>query len=126
MAVVGLRSCRNSINILRRQEKAAKLNTCFCDGAEEYDCNAIHRNMDELCFNKPSQHHNYQEHQLGTNAGGGPAPGDPRTNKVPENRAATTSASASWRILLLGLVLLLRYTPGAGNLDFVLMMFLFL
>ncbi|XP_024081784.1 growth arrest-specific protein 1-like [Cimex lectularius] len=42
--------CENSINILRRQEKAAKLNSCTCDGKEEYDCDSIRRNMDRMCF----------------------------------------------------------------------------
>lgn len=51
--------CRNSINILRRQEKADKLNTCFCDGAEDYDCKSIHRNMNSLCYKK--SHHIYQD-----------------------------------------------------------------
>ncbi|KAJ8954813.1 hypothetical protein NQ314_007016 [Rhamnusium bicolor] len=50
--------CHNSINILRRQEKAAKLTTCKCDGLEDYDCYAIQRNMDKLCFHKHSRHHN--------------------------------------------------------------------
>ncbi|KAK2580420.1 hypothetical protein KPH14_006170 [Odynerus spinipes] len=53
------RRCRNSISILTRQEKAAKLNTCLCDGSEEYDCKAIHRNMNLLCFGKI--HHDYRE-----------------------------------------------------------------
>ncbi|KAK0181353.1 hypothetical protein PV327_003645 [Microctonus hyperodae] len=44
--------CRNSIDILTRQEKAAKLNTCICDGAEDYDCKGIHYNMNLLCFGK--------------------------------------------------------------------------
>jgi len=51
--------CRNSIAILTRQEKAAKLNTCICDGAEEYDCKAIHRNMNVLCYGKV--HHDYHD-----------------------------------------------------------------
>ncbi|KAG7189107.1 hypothetical protein KM043_008682 [Ampulex compressa] len=53
------RRCRNSINILTRQEKAAKLNTCLCDGSEEYDCKGIHRNMNLLCFGK--SHHDYRD-----------------------------------------------------------------
>nr|CAD7449643.1 unnamed protein product [Timema bartmani] len=44
--------CNNSISILRRQEKAAKLNTCICDGHEEYDCPRIQTNMARLCFNQ--------------------------------------------------------------------------
>ncbi|KAG5878998.1 hypothetical protein JTB14_017408 [Gonioctena quinquepunctata] len=50
--------CNNSINILRRQTKAAKLKTCKCDGMEDYDCHGIQRNMDKLCFHKHSRHHN--------------------------------------------------------------------
>lgn len=42
--------CRNSISILRRQEKAAKLTTCKCDGQEDYDCPLIQSNMARLCF----------------------------------------------------------------------------
>ncbi|EFX90446.1 hypothetical protein DAPPUDRAFT_93942 [Daphnia pulex] len=44
--------CKNSISILRRQEKAAKLSTCVCDGSEDYDCPSILDNMDRLCFHK--------------------------------------------------------------------------
>lgn len=44
--------CKNSISILRRQEKAAKLSTCVCDGSEDYDCPSILDNMDRLCFQK--------------------------------------------------------------------------
>ncbi|XP_034935372.1 growth arrest-specific protein 1-like isoform X2 [Chelonus insularis] len=51
--------CRNSIGILQRQEKAAKLNTCICDGSEDYDCQSIHRNMNFLCFGRV--HHEYHE-----------------------------------------------------------------
>lgn len=44
--------CRNSISILRRQEKAAKLTTCRCDGYEPYDCPQIQNNMARLCFHE--------------------------------------------------------------------------
>ncbi|XP_012273327.1 growth arrest-specific protein 1 [Orussus abietinus] len=64
--------CRNSINILRRQEKAAKLNTCICDGAEEYDCKGIHRNMNRLCSGKT--HNEYHEVKK--------VIGDTRTNEI--------------------------------------------
>ncbi|XP_066599059.1 growth arrest-specific protein 1-like [Prorops nasuta] len=53
--------CRNSISILQKQEKAAKLNNCICDGTEDYDCRGIHRNMNVLCFGK--LHHDYHEVQ---------------------------------------------------------------
>lgn len=49
--------CHNSINILRRQEKAQKLKMCKCDGTEDYDCRAIQKNMDKLCFH--NMHHRY-------------------------------------------------------------------
>ncbi|XP_044264317.1 growth arrest-specific protein 1-like isoform X2 [Tribolium madens] len=49
--------CNNSISILRRQEKAAKLTMCKCDGLEDYDCPAIQRNMEKLCFHKRVHHH---------------------------------------------------------------------
>lgn len=44
--------CLNSISILRRQEKAAKLNTCKCDGEENFDCKRIQSNMAKLCFHR--------------------------------------------------------------------------
>lgn len=40
----------NSISILRRQPSSSKLETCFCDGTEDFDCVAIKTNMAELCF----------------------------------------------------------------------------
>lgn len=46
------RRCMNSISILRRQEKAAKLKTCKCDGREDYNCPLIQNNMAKLCFHK--------------------------------------------------------------------------
>ena len=51
--------CRNSINILKRQEKADKLNTCICDSSEDYDCRAIHRNINSLCYK--NVHHDCQD-----------------------------------------------------------------
>ncbi|KAK2159750.1 hypothetical protein LSH36_147g07011 [Paralvinella palmiformis] len=42
--------CNNSLNILYRQDKAEKLQTCYCDGTEGYNCTALKRNMQELCF----------------------------------------------------------------------------
>ncbi|XP_063585218.1 growth arrest-specific protein 1-like isoform X2 [Penaeus indicus] len=44
--------CNNSISILQRQEKAAKLETCVCDGTEPFDCEGIKRNMARLCFHE--------------------------------------------------------------------------
>ena len=42
--------CMNSIDILRRQKAAQKLENCRCDGTEEYDCQNIKINMENLCF----------------------------------------------------------------------------
>ena len=47
--------CLNSINILKRQTAAAKLESCYCDGTEkEYDCPSVKRNMERLCFGPES------------------------------------------------------------------------
>jgi hypothetical protein len=45
--------CKNSLSILRRQEKAAKLRLCECEANEQIDsfqCSDIKQNMEELCF----------------------------------------------------------------------------
>ena len=45
--------CKNSLNILRRQEKAAKLRQCQCQIDEQIDdflCSDIKANMENLCF----------------------------------------------------------------------------
>lgn len=44
--------CKNSIMILKKQEKSAKLDSCRCNGKEEYDCPRIRMNMARLCFNQ--------------------------------------------------------------------------
>lgn len=44
--------CKNSISILRRQEKAAKLDNCVCEGREDYNCLAVRTNMARLCYHK--------------------------------------------------------------------------
>ena len=44
--------CKNSLNILRRQEKAAKLSQCQCQKDEkidEFNCLDIKINMENLC-----------------------------------------------------------------------------
>lgn len=56
--------CLNSIDVLRRREKAAKLKTCVCDGHEDYDCLVIQRNMDTLCFNKHENEDNDLPNEL--------------------------------------------------------------
>ena len=47
--------CNNSISILQRQEKAAQLETCQCDGSEPFDCAVIKSNMARLCFHKQDE-----------------------------------------------------------------------
>lgn len=44
--------CNNSLAILLRQEKAAKLASCRCDGREDYDCARIRDNMARLCLHR--------------------------------------------------------------------------
>jgi len=46
------RRCKNSLEILMRQNTASKLSTCFCDGTEDFECEEIRENTDNLCFNK--------------------------------------------------------------------------
>ncbi|XP_030760204.1 growth arrest-specific protein 1-like [Sitophilus oryzae] len=55
------RKCLNSINILRRQDKAQKLKSCKCDGSEDYNCLDIQRNMNKLCFHSSHHHYNVTE-----------------------------------------------------------------
>ncbi|KAK7584302.1 hypothetical protein V9T40_005265 [Parthenolecanium corni] len=44
--------CKNSIAILRKQEKSAKLDSCRCTGREDYNCVQIRMNTARLCFNQ--------------------------------------------------------------------------
>ena len=44
--------CKNSLAILKKQAKASKLRTCYCDEARvnlDFDCPAIKRNMKNMC-----------------------------------------------------------------------------
>ncbi|GBP64231.1 Growth arrest-specific protein 1 [Eumeta japonica] len=50
--------CLNSIEILRKQEKAAALTACKCDGHEDYDCPRMQSNLARLCFRKHKKIHN--------------------------------------------------------------------
>lgn len=42
-------TCKNSLDILNRQEKAAKLKTCFCEGGEDFACQRIKQTTEQLC-----------------------------------------------------------------------------
>jgi growth arrest-specific protein 1 len=46
------KKCKNSLDIMLRQEAAAKLATCFCEGTEDFDCAAVRLHTDVLCFGK--------------------------------------------------------------------------
>lgn len=43
------RLCRNSLDILNRQEKASKLKTCYCEGNEDFNCQRIKESTEQLC-----------------------------------------------------------------------------
>ena len=47
--------CMNSISILKRQPHATKLETCYCDGTEDFDCVAVKSNMEKLCFQEDNE-----------------------------------------------------------------------
>lgn len=47
--------CRNSIQILRKQEKAAALTACQCDG-NDYRCSRTQENMARFCFHNMKNH----------------------------------------------------------------------
>lgn len=49
--------CLNSIEILRNQEKAAALSSCYCDGYDEYECSRTMKNLNRLCFHKHKKGH---------------------------------------------------------------------
>lgn len=54
--------CRNSVQILRKQEKAAALTACQCDG-NDYRCARIQDNLARFCFHKAKNHTNsHQRH----------------------------------------------------------------
>jgi len=63
--------CLNSINILRRQSSASKLETCYCDGTEkDFDCQAVKSNMDRLCFGPPED--DIEENEVDTDGSAKP------------------------------------------------------
>ena len=42
------RRCKNSLDILMRQDSADKLANCFCDGTEGFKCEEIREKTDNL------------------------------------------------------------------------------
>lgn len=55
--------CMNSIQILRKQEKASALTVCHCDGQEEYDCPRMQNNLNRLCFHKKNHRGHGEGHK---------------------------------------------------------------
>ncbi|CAH2984554.1 unnamed protein product [Chilo suppressalis] len=87
--------CRNSIEILMKQEKAAPLTACQCDGMEDYDCPRMQSNLDRLCFRKPhethTKNHNHKKHHKETE------------NEV--HHGAASFSAGTWFSVCLALVL---------------------
>lgn len=86
--------CRNSIEILMKQEKAAPLTTCQCDGNEDYDCPRMQSNLERLCFRKPHEGHR-KNHERGHG---------PKHHKEIEeevHRGAAVISAVSWSLFLL-------------------------
>ncbi|XP_028158130.1 growth arrest-specific protein 1-like [Ostrinia furnacalis] len=94
------KKCRNSIKILMKQEKAAPLTTCQCDGYEDYDCPRMQNNLDRLCFSK--SHHeprNRKNHERGH---------VPKHHKYLENEVvpgAAPTIAISWSLFFSSAVL---------------------
>jgi len=84
--------CNNSLSILLRQEKAAKLATCVCDGRENYNCQRMRDNMSRLCL-----------HKLPTLP-----PASVDTNEVVPNTAPPAVHAAGWTLFLLVVQLMAR------------------
>ncbi|XP_050701882.1 growth arrest-specific protein 1-like [Eriocheir sinensis] len=104
--------CNNSLAILQRQTKAAKLATCECDGTEPFDCEGIKNNTVRLCF-PPQDEMADEEEELEEE--------EEWTNQVETSGAACHSLSGArgavdgvcGRVLRAGLVMLmLLLTPA--------------
>lgn len=53
--------CKNSLDILNRQEKAAKLRSCYCEGDEDFACKKIKESTERLCF-APESNDPFNDH----------------------------------------------------------------
>ncbi|KAI5633762.1 growth arrest-specific protein 1-like [Phthorimaea operculella] len=80
--------CLNSIEILRKQEKAAALAACRCDGNEDYDCPRMQRNLQRLCFHKKTHIGQGRKHK-------------DKEIKVPEQETISSAnlVSVSWLLV---------------------------
>ena len=56
--------CNNSLNVLHQQFKAKKLQTCSCDGTEDYDCERVKAFTEELCYHRT--YHVIKDHKPST------------------------------------------------------------
>ncbi|CAB4063596.1 GAS1 [Lepeophtheirus salmonis] len=87
--------CKNSISILKRQQAAAKLESCFCDGSEDYDCPTIKNNMDELCTEKI-----VVELEKGSTSTSSESSIDVTENEI-HGSSESPALQSSWRILFI-------------------------
>ncbi|XP_015366852.1 PREDICTED: growth arrest-specific protein 1-like [Diuraphis noxia] len=71
--------CLNSVEILRRQEKAAKMNRCRCTGKSAVDCLRQKERMVRLCYGGEADPRLQQ--QAGTGGGGGNKSGGRKNRK---------------------------------------------
>lgn len=96
--------CLNSIEILRKQEKAAALTACQCDGNEDYDCPRMQNNLQRLCFHKHSKSR-AKGHDRGHERGHERGNGEKHHKKVQEPEVvqvgAANSISVSWLFVLM-------------------------
>lgn len=81
--------CLNSIAILKKQEKAAALTVCRCDGYEDYDCPRMQNNLDRLCFHKVKKNHDQEDKQ------------DETTTISNETKESSSSVVSLWKTLVL-------------------------
>lgn len=108
--------CNNSLAILQRQDKAAKLASCTCDGTEPFDCEGIKNNTARLCFPRQEEEVDVEEERQLEEE-------EERTNQVETSGAACHSLSGAGgagvgfgrdapRAARLLLLLLLLLTPA--------------
>ncbi len=79
--------CNNSLSILYRQPKAAKLRTCVCDGSEDYRCSELQANTDRLCYGDHSHRH---RHHTNSKTRDTYAPADGQTALIIQHNNDTT------------------------------------
>lgn len=94
--------CMNSIDILRKQEKAAALVACRCDGNEDYDCPRMQRNLQRLCFHKKKSHGKGEKEERERDKEKNGERQHKKVHKVVETGRAYT-LSVSWMTVLISI-----------------------